>query len=151
MAFARLNGVVIHYETHGPADGTVIAFANSLGTDLRVWDLVVQRLPADWRLIRYDKRGHGLSEATSHVSMLDEAGDLAALLGHLSVSRCVVVGLSVGGMIAQQLAAIRPDLVSAMVLSNTGHKIGTQESWNSRIADVREGGIGAIADTILER
>lgn len=151
MAFARVNGVVIHYETRGPAGGPVVVFANSLGTDLRIWDAVVALLPDAWRIVRYDKRGHGLSEHTPSVSMLDEANDLAALLDHLQIARATIVGLSVGGMIAQALAALRPDLVSGLVLSNTAHKIGTDETWNSRIAAVRAGGVGSIADVILER
>jgi 3-oxoadipate enol-lactonase len=151
MAFARVNGIVIHHELRGPATGPTVVFSNSLGTDFRVWDLVVERLPKDWRLLRYDKRGHGLSEATAHSRMSDHVADAAALVDHLGISRATVVGLSVGGMIAQGLAALRPDLVNGLVLSNTAHKIGNDEMWNGRIASLRQGGIAAIADGILER
>lgn len=151
MAFARVNGIVIHHEIRGPAAGPTVAFSNSLGTDLRIWDLVVERLPKEWRLLRYDKRGHGLSEGTPAFTMQDEVADLAGLLDHLGVSRTVVVGLSVGGLIAQGLAALHPELVAGLVLSNTAHKIGTDEMWNGRIAALRAGGIASIADAILER
>jgi 3-oxoadipate enol-lactonase len=150
MAFARLNGAVLHYEDSGARDGQAIAFSNSLGTDLRIWDELVRRLPSDLRIIRYDTRGHGLSEATpGPYAMKTLAEDLAALLDHVGVKRAAVVGLSVGGMVAQGLAALRPDLVSALVLMDTAHKIGTEEGWNGRIGTVREKGMGAVADGIL--
>ena len=61
MQIADLGDVQLHYRVDGDAGGAPIVFANSLGTDLRVWDAVVERLPAGLRIIRYDKRGHGLS------------------------------------------------------------------------------------------
>jgi len=152
MAFARLNGVVLHYETRGPADGPVLVFSNSLGTDFRIWNDVVGRLGDAFRVVLYDKRGHGLSEAPPAPYRLDDhVGDLAALLDHLGVTRAVIVGLSVGGMIAQDLAASRPDLVTALVLMDTAHKIGTADMWNARIDTVTSKGIGAMSDAIMER
>ncbi|MEZ5810123.1 MAG: 3-oxoadipate enol-lactonase [Rhizobiaceae bacterium] len=152
MAFARVNGVVLHYEDRGGADRPVIVFSNSLGTDFRIWDEVVARLGHAFRVIRYDKRGHGLSEAPPQpYAMTDHVGDLAALLDHLDVRRAAIVGLSVGGMIAQGIAALRPDLVSALVLCDTSHRIGTEELWNARIEAVNGDGIASIADAIMER
>jgi 3-oxoadipate enol-lactonase len=150
MAFARLNGAVIHYEDAGARDGKAIVFSNSLGTDFRIWDELLRHLPSGLRVIRYDKRGHGLSQATpGPYAMKTLAEDLAALLDHLGVRRTAVVGLSVGGMIAQGLAALRPDLVSALVLMDTAHKIGTEDGWNNRIDTVRKGGMAAVAEGIL--
>jgi len=150
MAFARVNGMVVHYEDRGARNGRAIVFSNSLGTDFRLWDGVIARLPADLRIIRYDKRGHGLSEATPPpYRMTTLVEDLAALLGRLQIEKIAVVGLSVGGMIAQGLAALRPDLVSALVLMDTAHKIGTTEGWNNRIETVRQSGMAAVADGIL--
>jgi 3-oxoadipate enol-lactonase len=150
MAFARVNGIVQHYDDRGARDGHAIVFSNSLGTDFRVWDDLIAYLPADFRIIRSDKRGHGLSQATPFpYKMTDLVGDLSALLDHLKVEKAVVVGLSVGGMIAQGLAALRPDLVSGLVLMDTAHKIGTVEGWNGRIATVRQKGMAAVADGIL--
>lgn len=152
MAFARVNGVVIHHEVRGRPDGPTVVFANSLGTDFRIWNKVTPALEADFRVVLYDKRGHGLSETTpAPYAMTDHVGDLAALLSHLGVAKTAVVGLSVGGMIAQGLAAMRPDLVSALVLCDTAHKIGTPEMWNARIDAVEKGGIAALADAIMER
>lgn len=150
MAFARLNGAVMHYEDAGARDGRAIVFSNSLGTDFRIWDGVARLLPANPRVIRYDTRGHGLSEATpGPYAMKTLAEDVTALLDHLGAKNVAVVGLSVGGMIAQGLAALRPDLVSALVLMDTAHKIGTVEGWNGRIDTVRQKGMAAIADGVL--
>lgn len=151
MQFARVNGIVLHYDFTGGADLPVVVFSNSLGTDLRIWDDVVTRLGGRYRMLRYDKRGHGLSQATAApYSLVDHVEDLTALLDHLAIARVAVVGLSVGGLIAQGLAARHPDLVAALVLSNTAHKIGTEQSWNSRIETVRKDGIAAIVDTVMK-
>ena len=100
----------------------------------------------------YDKRGHGLSEATPQpYAMTDHVGDLAGLLDHLGIPKATVVGLSVGGMIAQGLAAMRPDLVTALVLCDTAHKIGDEAFWNDRIDKTNGPGIVAMADAIMQR
>lgn len=152
MAFARVNGVVLHHEDRGGAGKPAIVYSNSLGTDFRIWDAVVARLGDRFRHIRYDKRGHGLSEATpAPYAMDDHVGDLESLLDHLGVKACAVIGLSVGGVIAQGLAAKRPDLVKGMVLMDTAHKIGTAEMWNQRIDGVTKGGIASLADAIMQR
>ena len=150
MRFMNANGVSLHYDDTG-GDKPAIVFSNSLGTDFRIWDKVAARLGDAHRIVRYDKRGHGLSEATpAPYSMSDHVDDVAALLDELRVKSAAVVGLSVGGVIAQGLAATRPDLVRALVLSNTAHKIGTNESWNSRIDTVTKNGIGSIADNVMK-
>lgn len=152
MAFARVNGVVLHHEVRGPADGPALVFANSLGTDFRIWNAVAATFSDRYRVVLYDKRGHGLSEVTpAPYRMNDHVGDLAALLDHLGIGKAVVAGVSVGGMIAQGLAAMRPDLVAALVLCDTAHKIGTEDIWNQRIETVTTKGIAALADTILQR
>jgi len=147
--FARVNGIVLHYADHGPRDAPVLVFANALGCDFRIWDAVVEQLPG-FRLLRYDKRGHGLSEATkAPYRMDDHVADLAALIDHAGIAAATIVGLSVGGMIAQRLAAQRPDLVARLVLSGTAARIGTAEGWNARIEAVAAGGIAAIAPGVL--
>lgn len=152
MTFARINDVVLHYEDRGGDGLPALVFSNSLGTDFRIWDAVVGELGENHRVIRYDKRGHGLSEATpAPYAMTDHVNDLAALLDHLGVSKAAIVGLSVGGMIAQGLAALRPDLVSALVLCDTAHKIGTAELWNERIDGVSTNGFSQLAGAIMER
>jgi 3-oxoadipate enol-lactonase len=152
MKIARLDGIDLHYREDGSRDGAPIVFANSLGTDLRLWDAVVPLLPAGLRIVRYDKRGHGLSACPpAPYSMGALVTEVERLLDHLNVRDAVFVGISVGGMIAQGLAVKRMDQVRAMVISNTAAKIGTVDSWKDRIAAIEQGGIAAISDAILER
>lgn len=147
-----VGGVTLHYRDEGPHDAPALVFSNSLGTDFRIWDRLLPLLPAGWRLIRYDTRGHGLSEAPAHAwSMDDLADELAGLLDGLSVRGAVVCGVSIGGMIAQALAARRPDLTRALVLCDTAAKIGDAASWNTRIEAVERDGIASISGPILQR
>ncbi len=152
MKMMQVNGATLHVRLDGPADGLPVLFANSLGTDLRVWDALMPHLPKGLRLIRYDKRGHGLSDLPlSEWGMADLVADASALLDALALRNVVVVGLSIGGIIAQGLAAERPDLVRGMVLLATAAKIGTPHMWEDRISAIRSGGIDPLADQILER
>ncbi len=152
MHFADLGDVGLHYRIDGDADGAPLVFANSLGTDMRLWDPVLPLLPKGLRIIRYDKRGHGLSsQPPGPYSMGSLIRDAERLLDHLNVRDCVFVGLSIGGMIAQGLAVKRLDQIRALVLSNTAAKIGTPEIWRDRIANARAGGIEALADATMER
>jgi len=152
MNVLQVGDIALHYRVDGPEDGPPLVFSNSLGTELRVWDPVVERLPEGLRIIRYDKRGHGLSTCPKPpYTMGALVSDAESLLDHLGVKESVIVGLSIGGLIAQGLAAKRTDLVRAMVLSNTGAKIGTREIWDDRIAGVKAGGVEALADATMER
>jgi 3-oxoadipate enol-lactonase len=152
MKIATLGDVQIHWREDGDPAGAPVVFANSLGTDLRLWDDVVALLPPGLRIIRYDKRGHGLSSCPpAPYAMGALVTDAERLLDHLGVKGCVFVGLSIGGMIAQGLAVKRLDLVRGMVISNTAAKIGTAAMWEERIAAVRAGGIEALADAVMER
>ncbi|MAM24474.1 MAG: 3-oxoadipate enol-lactonase [Rhodobacteraceae bacterium] len=144
--------VRLHYRDEGPRDGPPVVFANSLGTDMRLWDPVLPHLPEGLRIIRYDKRGHGLSSCPpAPYAMGALITDVERLLDHLEVRECVFVGLSIGGMIAQGLAVKRLDIVRALVLSNTGSKIGTRAIWAERIDTVLRDGIETLADAVMER
>lgn len=152
MKIAALNGTKLHYREDGDPDGAPVVFANSLGTDLRLWDQILPLLPKGLRIIRYDKRGHGLSDAPeAPYKMGTLVTDAEQLLDHLNVRDCLFVGLSIGGLIAQGLAVKRMDLVRAMVISNTAAKIGTHEMWQQRVDAIKAGGIEALADGVMER
>lgn len=152
MHMADLGDVRLHYRIDGPKDGAPVVFANSLGTDLRLWDPILPRLPKGLHILRYDKRGHGLSSCPAGpYSMGQLITDVEKLMDKTGFRDAVFVGLSVGGMIAQGLATKRQDLVRAAVLSNTGAKIGTREMWEERIRTVETGGIEALADAVMER
>src|SRR5829696_3055469 len=152
MAFARVNGVVLHHQVLGPSESPVLIFINSLGSDLRIWQEVAPAFTERFRVILYDKRGHGLSDAPSvPYSMDDHTDDLIALLDHLGIDKASLVGLSVGGMIAQRMAVREPDRVQSITLCCTAAKIGTPELWADRIGAVEQDGIEPIADGILQR
>jgi len=152
MNVLEVGDLRLHVKAEGPEDGPHLVFANSLATDFRLWDQVVARLPAGLRIIRYDKRGHGLSDCPdAPYSMGALVRDAEAVCEAFAVKDAVFVGLSIGGMIAQGLAAKRLDLVRAVVLSNTAPKIGTREMWEDRINQVSAHGTPVLADAILER
>ncbi len=153
MNIARLTSADIHWREDGNPGGTPVVFANSLGTDLRLWDKVIGLLPQDeFRFIRFDKRGHGLSSCPAGPYALDDlVHDTEELLNTLEATSCIFVGLSIGGMIGQSIALRHPCLVKGLVLSNTAAKMGEPAMWQDRIAKIRQGGIEALADPILER
>ncbi|WP_282170733.1 3-oxoadipate enol-lactonase [Ruegeria atlantica] len=152
MQIADIGNVQIHYRVDGDPGGAPIVFANSLGTDLRLWDDVLLHLPAGLRVIRFDKRGHGLSsQPPAPYSMGALVRDVEGLLDFLEVRDCVFVGLSIGGLIGQGLAVKRLDQVRALVLSNTAAKIGIPSIWQDRMDAVQKGGIEALADATMER
>ena len=145
-------GTPVHMREDGDPNGAPVVFANSLGCDLRLWDKVLPLMPAGLRLIRYDMRGHGLSDCPpAPYSMGALVRDAEALMDALAVRDAVFVGLSIGGMIGQGLAVKRPDLVRALVLSNTAAKIGQPEMWQDRINTVQQQGIDALADAVMAR
>jgi 3-oxoadipate enol-lactonase len=152
MAFTRLNHHLMHWRVAGKSGAPAILFANSLGTDCRLWDETAEMLGNDWRIVLYDKRGHGLSEATAgpySISLL--ADDLLALADHLNLKTFALVGLSIGGQIAQHVAAYAPERIAALVLADTAAQIGSAESWNARIEAVNGQGLAAIADAVMQR
>src|ERR687892_490489 len=120
MPFARINNCVHHYVVEG-ATKPVLVFANSLGTDLHIWDVAAERFGEYFRIVRYDQQGHGLSEAPPPPYSLDDlARDVVGLLDHLEIDQAVVCGISVGGLIGQALALSYPERVRALVLCDTG-------------------------------
>jgi 3-oxoadipate enol-lactonase len=152
MHYADLGDIKLHYSDTGNRDSPAVVFANSLGTDLRLWDPILPLLPKSLRIIRYDKRGHGLSQCPRPpYSMGALVQEIERLLDQLNVKDCVFVGLSIGGMIAQGLAVKRMDLIRGMVLSNTAAKIGQSSMWDDRIEAVKNDGIESLADSIMER
>lgn len=152
MNMADLGDIRLHYQLDGDPKGAPLVFANSLGTDLRLWDKIIPLLPKGLRILRYDMRGHGLSDAPpAPYAMGTLVRDLERLMDHLGLKEAVLVGLSIGGLVAQGLAVKRLDLLRAVVLSNTAAKIGNKDIWQSRIDLVNAEGIEGMADAIIER
>lgn len=149
MPFVTLNEITLHFRLT-PGTGVPIVFLNSLGTDFRIWDDVIAQLPSGTPVLCIDKRGHGLSD-DGPITMDFLVDDVSALMDHLGLNGALVCGVSVGGMIAQGLAAERPDLVAALMLCCTGSRIGDADSWNERIDTVLKSGLAGMADAVLER
>ena len=148
------DGVALRVRIDGINDPSAptLVFANSLGTTLHMWDGVLPYMPDGLRLIRFDNRGHGQSDVPEGpYTMGTLISDAAAVCDALDVKDCLFVGLSVGGIIAQGLAVKRPDLIRAMVLSNTAAKNGTRPMWQDRIDLVSDRGVEALADATMER
>jgi 3-oxoadipate enol-lactonase len=152
MAFTAINGVTIHHRSAGRADATPVVFCNSLGTDARIWDEVIALLADRFRLISYDKRGHGLSDVPDGpYGIGDHVADLVGLADKLGLRRFALVGISVGGLVAQAVAARHPGRIDALILCDTAARIGSDAFWNARIAKVIDSGMASLADTIMER
>ena len=152
MQIIDANGIGLHVADQGPKDGKPVVFANSLGTDLRLWDALLPLLPSGLRLVRYDKRGHGLSANPAGPYTVEQlADDAAGLIGALGLKDVVFVGLSIGGLIGQALALRHPDLLKALVISNSAAKIGTAQMWNDRVNAIREFGLQVVAAPTMER
>lgn len=152
--FVDRGGLKIYARQDGPNDpnAPTIVFSNSLGTTLHLWDLILPVLTEGIRIVRYDTRGHGKSDiGDGKYTMGQLVSDAAAVCDAFQVRNAMFVGLSVGGMVAQGLAVKRPDLVRAMVLSNTAAKIGNPPLWHNRIDTVLDKGMLPLVNGILDR
>jgi 3-oxoadipate enol-lactonase len=140
------------YRVDGPADGPVVVFSNSLGLNLGMWQPQVDVFAERFRVIRYDSRGHGRSMVTPGPYTIDQlGGDLLAVLDAEGVDYAHVCGISLGGLVAQWLAVHHPERVVRAVFANTGARIGTEASWDERIARVQGGGMSAIREMVVNR
>ena len=135
----------------GPADAPAILLLHSLGTSAAIWDPILPALNG-FRVLRPDMRGHGHTAATPGPYSIDLlAHDALAVLQHLDIHRVAVVGLSIGGLIAQQLAHLAPNRVAALVLMDTALAIPPASLWSERAATVRAKGMQSVVDGVLAR
>ena len=153
MPFAAFDDVTLHYLDEGDPSGPPLVLAHALGTGTQLWDNILPLLPAGLRVIRYDARGHGRSSTPpAPYSMGALIRDAERLMDHLVLRDAMFLGLSIGGMVAQGLAVKRPDLIRALVLSNTAARIATPEIWAGRIATARRpGGMQELAQASCAR
>jgi 3-oxoadipate enol-lactonase len=135
-----------------PADRPPLLLSNSLGTTFRMWDAQMSHLSEAFRVIRYDSRGHGQSDAPAgDYSIGRLAADALAVLDSLQIETAAFVGLSKGGMVGQWLGAHAPERLTRLVLANTAAWMGPAQAWQARIDTVMRDGMGAITDAVLER
>jgi len=141
-----------HYALDGPERAPVLLFASSLGTTHAMWDPQAEALSGDFRVLRYDHRGHGGSPAPpGPYTIEDLAGDALALLDELGIERATFVGLSIGGAVAVTAALRAPERFERLVLASTAAHFPPPEQWQERAATVRAQGVEAVADAALER
>jgi 3-oxoadipate enol-lactonase len=144
--------VRLHHRVLGQPDRPTVVVGGSVGSTLATWDPQLAALSAEFRVIAYDHRGHGGSPAPpGPYSIEDLAIDVVALLDDLGVARAHLVGLSLGGMVAQLIAAHQPQRVDRLVLLCTAAHYPEPQPWTERAAAVRSGGTDAIADAVVER
>jgi 3-oxoadipate enol-lactonase len=144
------EGCPLHVEVAGRSDAPVLMLSNSLGTDLHMWDAQAPAFAARFRLVRYDRRGHGKSGAPKGpYSMERLARDALAVMDGLGLRKVHWLGLSMGGMEGQWLGANAPERIDRLILSNTAPHYADKSMWDNRIRAVRAGGLAAIADAVL--
>jgi len=152
MPLLEANGIRINYQIDGADNAPVLLMSNSLGTNLHMWDKQIPELAKRFRVVRYDTRGHGKSDAPNFPYTLKMLGDDAvSLMDALKLSTVRFCGLSMGGMIGMWLARHIPSRIEQLVLCNTAAKFGVPEIWNQRIAAVRSSGMKNITTSVIER
>lgn len=148
----RANGTEIAYALEGRAGALVVMLSNSLLTDFRMWDAQMPALSADYQVLRYDTRGHGGSEAAPPpYSMEMLVQDVVALLDRLRIPRVHFVGLSMGGMIGQRLAALHATRLNSITLCDTACQMPPRSAWEERMALARSKGTAAFVGLMTER
>jgi 3-oxoadipate enol-lactonase len=152
MPTIQSNGCPIHVEVEGAENKPVLMLSNSLGTDLHMWDPQVAALTQHFRLVRYDRRGHGQSGVPKGPYTMEMLGrDVLAVLDALKIEKINWCGLSMGGMVGMWLGANAPQRINRLILSNTSAYFADKEIWNGRIKTVREKGLASIVGGTMER
>ena len=160
LNFIEVNGVRTAYRFDGPTDGPadqrsdapVLMLSNSLMSTHRMWDPQITAFTRKHRVLRYDTRGHGSSQTTPgpySIELLAE--DAASLIDNVVGGPVHFLGLSMGGMIGQRLAVLRPDLVDRLVLCDTASIMPTPDMWNGRISVAEQEGLKALAGATIKR
>jgi 3-oxoadipate enol-lactonase len=150
----KANGITFNYETEGPDGAPWIMFSNSLATDLTMWDPQAADFKGTYRILRYDQRGHGGSEAPAgRYTYPQLVSDALALLDALKIERTHFVGLSMGGATAAALAELHPDRVDRVVVCDSPcmSTPASSQQWAERIAVAEKDGVAALVDSTLAR
>lgn len=152
MPSARIRDLEVNYMLTGRTDAPALVFSNSLGANFSMWDPQVPELEKQFRVLRCDTRGEGNTSVTPGPYTIEQlAGDVLRLMDYLGIERAHFCGLSMGGMIGMWLGLNAEKQLNKLVLSNTAAKIGKAETWNTRIANVRKGGMTAVSAAVCER
>jgi 3-oxoadipate enol-lactonase len=147
-----VGGCRIAYRVSGPTDGPGLLLTHSIGADRSMWSPQIEALAGDYRIVSVDSRGHGESGSPPGPYRLEMlAGDVLGAARAAGLGRFHLAGLSMGGQIAFWVAAHRPELLLSVTAANTAARIAAEDFWNARIEAVRDGGMGAIRETVLAR
>ena len=150
--FLHLGDIVVHAAVDGAAEAPPLLMLHSIGTTLHDFDPQVAVLSRTHRVIRMDMRGHGLSGVTDgDYSMQRHAADALALLDALGIRQAHVLGMSIGGRIAMQLAVMAPDRVQSLILMDTALEFPPPEAWQERIEAVMRIGTQALVEVVMPR
>lgn len=144
------DGCPLNVAVEGPDGGPALMLSNSLGCTLEMWDPQIGALAKQFRVIRYDRRGHGRSGVPSGPYSIERFGrDVLAILDALRIERAHWCGLSMGGMVGQWLGANAPQRFDRIVLANTSCYYPDPANWDARIKAVKDGGLAAVADAVI--
>jgi len=151
MPDINADGCKIHVEVEGPERAPVLMLSNSLGTNLHMWDDQVAPFTRHFRLVRYDRRGHGQSDVPKGPYSMERLGrDVLAVLDGLGIEKINWCGLSMGGMVGQWLGATSPNRVDKLILSNTACYYPDPGFWVERLKFVRANGLPALVGANME-
>jgi len=152
MPTLETGDVRLHYERSGAVNDPVLVLANSLGSNLHMWDKVLPSLERNLQILRYDTRGHGKSSVPPPPYSIEQLGsDLLLLMDHLSIDRAHLCGLSLGGLVSMWLGIYSPERFERLIFANTAARIGTRDGWEQRIAMVQSSGMDGLALQTVER
>lgn len=152
MPLLESPGLHLHYRLDGPADRPCLVLSNSLGCTLEMWEPQVAPFSRDYRVLRYDTRGHGRSGVPRRPYAIEQLGsDVLALLDALGIERAHYCGLSMGGATGMWLAVNAPHRIERLVLCNTTPWLGPPATMNARIETLLRDGMPAMVEAILER
>jgi 3-oxoadipate enol-lactonase len=142
----------VHHRLDGAEGAPVLMLSNSLGTSLGMWDEPLPPLAGQFRVLRYDQRGHGRTPAPPGPYSIAELGrDALALLDRLGVEGVSFCGTSLGGMTGMWLAINAPERIDRLALCCTSAHLPPRRTWTERAATVRAEGTQAVAGAALER
>jgi len=150
MPMIDADGCLLNVAVEGRDGGPTIMLSNSLGATMQMWEPQMAALTKLYRVVRYDRRGHGKSGAPPGPYSMERFGkDVLAILDDLNIERVHWCGLSMGGMVGQWLGANAPERIEKLILSNTSCYYPDPTNWMNRIKAVTEGGIASVADAII--
>ncbi|MBK6411670.1 3-oxoadipate enol-lactonase [Sphingopyxis sp.] len=146
------DGCRIAYRLDGREGRPILMLSNSLGTTMEMWKPQLPAFAENFRVLRYDSRGHGASDAPAGGYSMDRLGrDVVEILDGLGFDKVHFCGLSMGGMVGQWLGFRAPERIDRLILCNTSASMGPPSGWQSRIELVREQGMTAVAQAVIER